>query len=428
MAFAGRAGLDIDIDPRGPDPLAALFCEEPGAVLQVRDADLAAVGAVFDSEPALVHCVHRIGRVEPGDHVRFRAGSRILYEASHTGLHRIWSETSYRMQRLRDDPRCADEEHARIAGESERGLWCETTFDLDAGADLDADTDIGADANADLNANANLGADTDTDIDAPLVASARPRVAVLREQGVNGHVEMAASFDAGGFDAFDVHMSDLASGRVSLAGFTGLAACGGFSFGDVLGAGGGWAHSIRFNPRCRDALEAFFGRDDTFTLGVCNGCQMLERLRDLIPGAGAWPRFVRNRSEQFEARLLMTRIADSSSLFLDGMEGSELPTVVAHGEGRAVFDGDALERATGDRLVCLRYAASDGSPAERYPANPNGSEAGVAGVTTPDGRVTIMMPHPERAIRAVQHSWHPPSWGENGPWLRMFRNARRWVG
>ena len=276
--------------------------------------------------------------------------------------------------------------------------------------------------------NANLGADTDTDINAPLVASARPRVAVLREQGVNGHVEMAASFDAGGFDAFDVHMSDLASGRVSLAGFTGLAACGGFSFGDVLGAGGGWAHSIQFNPLCRDELEAFFGRDDTFTLGVCNGCQMLERLRDLIPGAGAWPRFVRNRSEQFEARLLMTRIADSSSLFLDGMEGSELPTVVAHGEGRAVFDGDALERATGDRLVCLRYAASDGSPAERYPANPNGSEAGVAGVTTPDGRVTIMMPHPERAIRAVQHSWHPPSWGENGPWLRMFRNARRWVG
>ena len=432
MAFAGRAGLDIDIDPLGPDPLAALFCEEPGAVLQVRDADLAAVRAVFDAEPALVHCVHRIGRVEPGDHVRFRAGSRILYEASRTGLHRIWSETSYRMQRLRDDPQCADEEHARIADESERGLWCETTFDLDAGADLhgdadlDADTDIGADANADLNANANLG--TDTDIDAPLVASARPRVAVLREQGVNGHVEMAASFDAGGFDAFDVHMSDLASGRVSLAGFTGLAACGGFSFGDVLGAGGGWAHSIRFNPRCRDELEAFFGRDDTFTLGVCNGCQMLERLRDLIPGAGAWPRFVRNRSEQFEARLLMTRIADSSSLFLDGMEGSELPTVVAHGEGRAVFDGDALERATGDRLVCLRYAASDGSPAERYPANPNGSEAGVAGVTTPDGRVTIMMPHPERAIRAVQHSWHPPSWGENGPWLRMFRNARRWVG
>ena len=239
---------------------------------------------------------------------------------------------------------------------------------------------------------------------------------------------MAAAFDAGGFDAFDVHMSDLASGRVSLADFTGLAACGGFSFGDVLGAGGGWAHSIRFNPRSRDEFEAFFRRGDTFTLGVCNGCQMLERLRDLVPGASAWPRFVRNRSEQFEARLLTTRIAASPSILLDGMEGSELPTVVAHGEGRAFFDGDALQRATRDRLVCLQYAAPDGGPALGYPANPNGSEAGVAGVTTPDGRVTIMMPHPERTFRTVQHSWHPPGWGEHGPWLRMFVNARRWLG
>ena len=263
---------------------------------------------------------------------------------------------------------------------------------------------------------------------APAVARVRPRVAILREQGVNGHVEMAAAFDAGGFDAFDVHMSDLASGRVSLGEFIGLAACGGFSFGDVLGAGGGWAHSIRFNRRSRDEFEAFFRRDDTFTLGVCNGCQMLERLRDLVPGAGAWPRFVRNRSEQFEARLLMTRIAASPSIFLEGMEGSELPTVIAHGEGRAVFDGDALRRATRDRLVCLQYAAPGSGPALRYPANPNGSEAGVAGVTTPDGRVTIMMPHPERAFRAVQHSWHPSDWGEDGPWLRLFRNARRWVG
>ena len=402
MAFAGRAGIDIDLGPLTPDPIAALFCEEPGAVLQVRDADLDAVRAVFGSEPSLAPCVHRIGRVESGDQVRFRAGSRTLYEASRTGLHRIWSETSYRMQRLRDDPQCADEEHARITEVSERGLWCKATFDID------------------VDTNASLGAS--------LVAGARPRVAVLREQGVNGHVEMAASFDASGFDAFDVHMSDLASGSVSLAEFTGLAACGGFSFGDVLGAGGGWAHSIRFNPRCRAEFEAFFLRDDTFTLGVCNGCQMLERLRDLVPGADAWPRFVRNRSEQFEARLLMTRIADSPSLFLKGMEGSELPTVVAHGEGRAVFDGDTLDRATGNRLICLRYAACDGSPAERYPANPNGSEAGVAGVTTPDGRVTIMMPHPERTIRAVQYSWHPPHWRDNGPWLRMFKNARRWVG
>ena len=402
MAFAGRAGFDVDLESLGPDPIAALFCEEPGAVVQVRDADLDAVRAIFDSEPSLAHRVHRIGRVEPGDRVRFRSGRRILYEASRTRLHRIWSETSYRMQRLRDDPRCADEERARIADAGERGLWCKAAFDVEAGT--------GAGSRA------------------PFVARARPRVAILREQGVNGHVEMAAAFDAGGFDAFDVHMSDLASGRASLGEFTGLAACGGFSFGDVLGAGGGWAYSIRFNPRCRDGFEAFFRRDDTFTLGVCNGCQMLTRLRDFIPGAAPWPRFERNRSEQFEARLLMTRIAGSPSIFLEGMEGWELPAVVAHGEGRAVFDGGTLDRATRDGLVCLRYVASDGSPAERYPANPNGSEAGVAGVTTPDGRVTIMMPHPERTIRTVQHSWHPPSWGEHGPWLRMFRNARKWVG
>ena len=328
------------------------------------------------------------------------------------------------MRRLRDDPYCADEEYESIDAANGPGLWCSTTFDIDdaVGGDVGDGGDRGVDTGGDGHAGIDSGGG------APFVRRTRPRVAILREQGVNGHVEMAASFDASGFDAFDVHMSDLANGSVSLADFVGLAACGGFSFGDVLGAGGGWAHSIRFNPRCRDEFEAFFRRGDTFTLGVCNGCQTLERLRDLIPGADAWPRFVRNRSEQFEGRLVMTRIADSPSLFLERMEGSELPTVVAHGEGRAVFEGDALEHATRERLVCLQYAASDGGPATRYPANPNGSEAGVAGVTTPDGRVTIMMPHPERIIRAVQHSWHPPQWGENGPWLRLFGNARRWVG
>ena len=420
MGFAGRTGFDIALDPLGPDPVAALFCEEPGAVLQVRDSDLAAVHAVFDSESSLAPCVHRIGRVVPGDRVRFTAGDRTLYAGSRTGLHRIWSETSYRMQRLRDDPGCADEEHARIADANDRGLWCAATFDIEDMDSLVVEEDV-------TTADTTGGAGADAEHGPPRVATARPRVAILREQGVNGHVEMAASFHAAGFDAFDVHMSDLASGRVSLAAFIGLAACGGFSFGDVLGAGGGWAHSIRFNPRCRDEFEAFFARDDTLTLGVCNGCQMLAHLRDLIPGAGAWPRFARNRSEQFEARLVMTRIVDSPSPFLAGMEGSELPTVVAHGEGRVVFDGDSLERATRDRLVCLQYAASDGAPAQRYPANPNGSEVAVAGVTTPDGRVTIMMPHPERTTRAVQHSWHPPRWGEHGPWLRMFVNARRWV-
>ena len=429
MAFAGRAGFDINLDPLGPDPVAALFCEEPGAVVQVRDADLDAVRAVFDAEPSLAPCVHRIGRVEPGDRVRFTAGGRTLHEASRTALHRTWSETSWRMQRLRDDPRCADEEYARIPDEGERGLWCTATFDIDRDIAHEVAIDNGDATGTETGTDSRPGgADPDAGSGAPLVALARPRVAILREQGVNGHVEMAASFHAAGFDAFDVHMSDLASGRVSLAGFAGLAACGGFSFGDVLGAGGGWAHSIRFNPRCRDEFEAFFHRGDTFTLGVCNGCQMLARLRDLIPGADAWPRFERNRSEQFEGRLVMTRIAPSPSLFLAGMEGSELPTVVAHGEGRAVFDGDGLDRAARDRLLCLEYAAPDGGPALRYPANPNGSDAGVAGITTPDGRVTIMMPHPERIVRAVQHSWHPPEWDGYGPWMRLFANARRWVG
>ena len=424
MAFAGRAGVGIDVGPLGTDPVAALFCEEPGVVLQVRDADLDAVRAIFDSEPVLRPCVHRIGRVESGDRIRFTRDGQVLHEAPRGALHRAWSETSYRMRRLRDDPGCAGEEYAGIDDANERGLWCTTTFDIDETGGADFGTGGGRDGGGGRDAHAG-GGSRDR---APSARRARPRVAILREQGVNGHVEMAASFDASGFDAFDVHMSDLANGSVSLRDFVGLAACGGFSFGDVLGAGGGWAHSIRFNPRCRDEFEAFFRRGDTFTLGVCNGCQMLERLRDLIPGAGAWPRFVRNRSEQYEGRLVMTRIADSPSLFLEGMEGSELPTVVAHGEGRAVFDGDALERATRERLVCLQYAASDGAPAARYPANPNGSEEGVAGVTTLDGRVTIMMPHPERTIRAVQHSWHPPQWGENGPWLRLFGNARRWVG
>ena len=475
MAFAGRAAIDVDAGPLGGDPIAALFCEAPGMVLQVREADLAAVRAVFGAEPPLADRVHRIGTVGTGDRMRFRTGGDVLHEASRTGLHQAWSETSYRMQRLRDDPQCADEEYARIADEEERGLWCETTFDVDAGPPpppAGFTTPSGDHAASPAGSSVPFAGSTvppadpaapladpavpPTDPAAPLadpavppadpaaplagsaippagpavpfIAGARPRVAILREQGVNGHVEMAAAFDAAGFDAHDVHMSDLAAGRMSLAGFTGLAACGGFSFGDVLGAGGGWAHSILFNPRCRDEFETFFRRGDTFALGVCNGCQMLARLRDVIPGADVWPRFVRNRSEQFEARLVMTRITGSPSIFLGGMEGSELPTVVAHGEGRAVFDGDTLERATRGRLVCLRYVASDGGVAQRYPANPSGSEDGVTGVTTPDGRVTIMMPHPERTIRTVQHSWRPPRLGEDGPWLRMFRNARAWAG
>jgi phosphoribosylformylglycinamidine synthase len=257
----------------------------------------------------------------------------------------------------------------------------------------------------------------------------KPRVAVLREQGVNGQVEMAAAFDGAGFAAVDVHMSDLVEGRIGLDGFQGLVACGGFSYGDVLGAGEGWAKSILFNTRVRDQFAAFFGRNDSFGLGVCNGCQMFANLRELVPGADHWPHFVRNRSEQFEARLSLVEVLPSPSLFLDGMAGSRLPIAVAHGEGRAEFHvADTPARLLEEGLVSLRYVDGRGQVAMTYPANPNGSPQGITGLTSRDGRFTIMMPHPERVFRSAQFSWHPNGWGEEGPWLRLFRNARKWLG
>jgi phosphoribosylformylglycinamidine synthase len=249
-------------------------------------------------------------------------------------------------------------------------------------------------------------------------------MAILREQGVNGQLEMGAAFDRAGFQAVDVHMSDIISGRVSLADFKGLAACGGFSYGDVLGAGEGWAKSVLFNPRAREQFEAFFQRGDTFALGVCNGCQMMSNLSGIIPGAQHWPKFQRNASEQFEARFTMVEVTESPSIFLADMVGSQLPVVVSHGEGRAVFAPGAQDGV----ITALRYVDFNGKPTETYPLNPNGSPAGITGVTTADGRFTIMMPHPERVFRTVQNSWHPEGWGENGAWFRMFASARRWVG
>jgi phosphoribosylformylglycinamidine synthase len=253
-------------------------------------------------------------------------------------------------------------------------------------------------------------------------------VAILREQGVNGQIEMAAAFDRAGFKAVDVHMTDIISGRVSLKQFKGLVACGGFSYGDVLGAGGGWAKTILLNPRARDEFAAFFSRTDSFGLGVCNGCQMLSQLREMIPGAAHWPRFYRNASEQFEGRLATVEVLESPSLFLQGMAGSILPIAIAHGEGRAVFDTASAEQVLAEGLVGLRYVDNYGKATEHYPENPNGSPLGITGLTTQDGRFTTMMPHPERVFRAVQHSWKPDEWLEDGPWLRMFRNARVWVG
>ena len=279
---------------------------------------------------------------------------------------------------------------------------------------------------ADPGVSATLTFDPAEDIAAPMIAKgAKPKIAILREQGVNGQVEMAAAFDRAGFVAVDVHMSDLQARRVALTDFSGLVACGGFSYGDVLGAGQGWAKSILFNDPLRTEFEAFFKRSSTFALGVCNGCQMMSHLAEIIPGAGDWPRFARNRSEQFEARFVMVEVPRSPSLFLDGMAGSRLPIVVSHGEGRADFSAHGQQKQA---IVALRYLDNHGRVAATYPFNPNGSPDGIAGLTTADGRFTIMMPHPERIYRTLQMSWHPDTWGEDGPWLRMFRNARKRLG
>jgi phosphoribosylformylglycinamidine synthase len=390
MAFAGGTGLRIALDELGSDPLPALFSEELGAVLQVREGDLEAVLGELRGQ-GLGECSFPIGAPERDDRVVFTLGGREILARSRVELRRAWSETTHRMQALRDDAECADQEQELRCDAGDPGLRVVIPFD------------------------------PSVDPAAPSIArGARPRLAILREQGVNGQVEMAAAFHRAGFECVDVHMSDLLEGRVSLAEFRGLAACGGFSYGDVLGGGEGWAKSILFHTRAREEFAAFFARGDSFALGVCNGCQMLSNLRELIPGAERWPRFVRNRSEQFEARLCLVEIEESPSILLHGMAGARLPIVVAHGEGRAEFEGET-------RIVAARFVDHRGAATEHYPENPNGSPGGITALTTPDGRVTIMMPHPERLFRTVQHSWHPDGWGEDGPWMRLFRNARLFV-
>ncbi len=398
MAFAGRCGLELNLGDLAGDALGKLFAEEVGVLIQVsRDNSPALLARA--RELGLADCVHAIGRALPGDTVHVRDSDSSLLEDSRTRLQSLWSRTSYEIQALRDNPDCAREEFERV-GAQDPGL------------------------------SAGLRFDPADDIASPFInTGVRPPVAILREQGVNGHVEMAAAFHRAGFAPFDVHMSDILSGRRSLEEFKGLVACGGFSYGDVLGAGEGWAKSILFNDGVRQAFDAFFHRQDTFTLGVCNGCQMVSTLRDMIPGASHWPRFVRNRSEQFEARLALVRVEESPSILLSGMAGSHLPIAVAHGEGRAEFHTDAdLQRCEGTGTVALRYIENDLSVARCYPANPNGSPDGITGLTSLDGRATIMMPHPERVFRTVQHSWAPAQWGEDAGWMRLFRNARAWLG
>ncbi|TCT22774.1 phosphoribosylformylglycinamidine synthase [Thiobaca trueperi] len=395
MAFAGHCGIDIDLDALGPDPLAALFSEELGAVIQVPHSGTDCALKILRDQ-GLGACSTVIGTLNDDDRIRIRRHGQVLFESGRAELQQVWSETSYRMQSLRDHPDCAAESFARIVMD-DPGLHAELTFD------------------------------PDDDIAAPYIErGARPAIAILREQGVNGQVEMAAAFHAAGFECVDVHLSDIIAGRVDLARFRGLAACGGFSYGDVLGAGEGWAKTILFNNRARDQFQTFFARSDTFALGICNGCQMLSNLRELIPGADHWPHFVRNRSEQFEARTLMLAVADTPSVLLADMAGSRMPIAVAHGEGRAEFR-DAAQLAAAQPFVTVRYVENDGRVAERYPANPNGSPEGIAGLTTADGRVTIMMPHPERVFRGVQNAWNPEEWEQDGPWMRLFRNARVWV-
>jgi phosphoribosylformylglycinamidine synthase len=399
MAFAGGCGLDVDIAALGGDPRAALFAEELGAVLEVRAGDVDAVIATLGGHGLGGH-VHRIGRPVSGHSITLRRGGETLLAADRFVLRAAWSDTTWRLQGLRDDSTCADEEHA---------------------ARLDAD---------DPGLTASLSFDAADDIAAPFVArGARPRVAILREQGVNGQVEMAAAFTRAGFDAVDVHTTDLIEGRDDLSAYRGVVGCGGFSFGDVLGAGEGWAKSLLYNARARAALEHFLGRADTFALGVCNGCQMFSALREIVPGAELWPRFVRNRSEQFEGRLSLVEIQDSPSLFFRGMAGSRLPVAVAHGEGRVEpTDIPHLAAIEDSGLVAARFVDGRGEVAASYPANPNGSPGGITALTTPDGRATILMPHPERVFRSALMSWHPDGWGEDSPWMRMFRNARVWVG
>jgi phosphoribosylformylglycinamidine synthase len=390
MAFAGGTGLRVALDELGSDPLRALFSEELGAVLQIRERDQ---GAVLEElhRRGLGGCSFPIGAPDPDDRVVFTLGGREIFVRSRVELRRAWSETTHCMQALRDDADCADQEQELRSDPGDPGLHAVVPFDPCA------------------------------DPAAPLVArGARPRLAILREQGVNGQVEMAGAFHRAGFECVDVHMSDLLEGRVSLKEFRGLAACGGFSYGDVLGGGEGWAKSVLFHARAREEFANFFERGDSFALGVCNGCQMLSNLRELIPGAERWPHFVRNRSEQFEARVSLVEIEESPSILLRGMAGARLPIVVAHGEGRAEFEGEP-------GIVAARFVDNRGAPTEHYPENPNGSPGGVTALTTPDGRVTIMMPHPERVFRTVQHSWHPDGWGEDGPWMRLFRNARLFV-
>jgi phosphoribosylformylglycinamidine synthase len=419
MAFAGHSGLSVNLDiltlegehasdggdaknwtsqvaeRRNDMTLRALFNEELGAVIQVRAAEKSDVMNVL-REYNLGACSNIIGKLSDDDMIEFTRDAKVIYSQSRIDLHRFWSETSWRIARLRDNPDCADAEYDRILDKLDPGITPVLTFD------------------------------PQEDIAAPFIAKgARPRVAILREQGVNSQVETAYVMHKSGFEAVDVHMSDLITGRTSLSDFKGLIAVGGFSYGDVLGAGEGWAKTILFNMQLAEEFAIYFDRADTFALGICNGCQMMSNLKSIIPGAQAWPKFTRNKAEQFQARFSMVEVADSPSIFFNDMAGTQAPIAIAHGEGYADF---SLTGDMDEAIVAMRFIDNKGQASETYPYNPNGSPEGITSVTTPDGRFTVLMPHAERVFRSVQQSYHPDSWGEDSPWMRMFRNARKWVG
>jgi phosphoribosylformylglycinamidine synthase len=395
MAFAGHTGVSIDIGALDKDAMAVLFNEELGAVIQVK-ADQAA--EVIQQFAAVNVNAHAIGTVNRADSIDISANGDLLFSKPRIELQEHWSRTSYQIAARRDNADCVKEEFDRIA-------------------------------NPDPGLSAKLSYDPAEDISAPYIKKGvKPKMAILREQGVNSHLEMAAAFDRAGFSAVDVHMSDLLAERQSLQDFSGLVACGGFSYGDVLGAGEGWAKTVLFNNQLRDQFEQFFHRQETFSLGICNGCQMLSNLKTLIPGAELWPRFVRNLSEQFEARYSLVRVEESPSILMQGMAGSYMPIAVSHGEGRAEFaNPQALNSLQQTNQIALRYLENNLQVASKYPANPNGSPDGITGVTSSDGRATLMMPHPERVFRTVLNSWHPDDWGEDSGWMRLFRNARVFV-
>ena len=395
MAFAGNCGVDVDISALGDNDLAVLFNEELGAVIQVSESELSAVREVLKAHD-LLGLTYELGSVSTEDRFEITRGSKKLLSEKRSELRGIWAELTHQMQRLRDNPECADQEFEAKKVTDNKGLSAHLTYDVNE------------------------------DIAAPYISKGvKPKVAVLREQGVNSHVEMAAAFDRAGFAAIDVHMSDLMAGRYNLNDFNAMVACGGFSYGDVLGAGGGWAKSILFNPQLRDQFSQFFANENTLSLGVCNGCQFISTLAEIIPGAENWPRFVRNKSERFEARAAMVKINDTNSLWFKGMAGSHMPIAVSHGEGRVEFKTpENLTALQAQNLIVAQYIDSHLNVTETYPANPNGSALGITAISNIDGRIAAMMPHPERVFRAVSNSWYPEDWSEDGAWMRIFRNAR----